>query len=166
MNSSCHSLIPFLPLFCSCQFRRLDSIQFLCSQTHIPAGSRSETRLFTSLNGLNWTLPYNNFERTTQKTQPLYYWEGVFTAPLHSNGSCSTVACIFVAPRICLQSCSLAMDVCSDFKIPVFGCHVTVRLNRIQWLYNNYVAICAVSCRWCALVAITDEVHQQLIYRF
>jgi hypothetical protein len=25
MKFSCHSLIPFLPLFCSCQFRRLDS---------------------------------------------------------------------------------------------------------------------------------------------
>jgi hypothetical protein len=27
MKSSCHSLVPFLPLFCSCQFQRLDSIQ-------------------------------------------------------------------------------------------------------------------------------------------
>jgi hypothetical protein len=26
-----------LPLFWSCQFRRLDSFQFLCSQVHIPA---------------------------------------------------------------------------------------------------------------------------------
>jgi hypothetical protein len=48
MKSSFHSLIPFLPLFCSCQFRRLDSAQFLCSQAHIPAGWRPETRLFTS----------------------------------------------------------------------------------------------------------------------
>jgi hypothetical protein len=45
---SFHSLTPFLPLFCSCQFRRLDSIKFLCSQAHIPAGWRLETRLFTS----------------------------------------------------------------------------------------------------------------------
>jgi hypothetical protein len=44
MKSSLHSLIPFLPLFCSCQFRRLDSVQ---SQAHIPASWRSETRLFT-----------------------------------------------------------------------------------------------------------------------
>jgi hypothetical protein len=32
MKSSCHSLIPFLPLFCSCQFRRFDSIQFHLSR--------------------------------------------------------------------------------------------------------------------------------------
>jgi hypothetical protein len=49
MESSSRSLIPFLPLFCSCQFRRLGSIQFLCSQAHIPTGWRLEARLFTSL---------------------------------------------------------------------------------------------------------------------
>jgi hypothetical protein len=32
------SLISLLPLFCSCQFRRLSSIQFLCSQAHAMAG--------------------------------------------------------------------------------------------------------------------------------
>jgi hypothetical protein len=35
MKSSCHSLIPFLPLFCNCQFQRLHSVQILCSQAHI-----------------------------------------------------------------------------------------------------------------------------------
>jgi hypothetical protein len=48
MKSSCHSLIPLLPLFCNCQLQRLDSIQFLCSRAHIPAGWRLEIRLFTS----------------------------------------------------------------------------------------------------------------------
>jgi hypothetical protein len=48
MESSCYRLIHLLPLFCSCQFRRLNSIQFLCSQAHIPARWRLETRLFTS----------------------------------------------------------------------------------------------------------------------
>jgi hypothetical protein len=81
VKSSFHSLIPFLPLFCSCQFRRLDSIQFLCSQAHTTAGWHIETRLTS----LNWTLLYNHFERTTQKTQLLYCWEGMFTAPLPSN---------------------------------------------------------------------------------
>jgi hypothetical protein len=46
-KSSFHSLISFLPLFCSYQFRRLNSIQFLCSQAHVLAGWRLETRLFT-----------------------------------------------------------------------------------------------------------------------
>jgi hypothetical protein len=43
MKSSFHSLIPFLPLFCNCQFPKLDSIQFLCSQAHILAGWHLET---------------------------------------------------------------------------------------------------------------------------
>jgi hypothetical protein len=46
MESFLNSLIPFLPLFCNWQIRRLDSIQFLCSQAHIPADWRLETRLF------------------------------------------------------------------------------------------------------------------------
>jgi hypothetical protein len=65
MKSSFHSLIPFFPLFCNCQFRRLYSVQFLCSQAHFPGGWRPEIRL----NLLNWTLLYNNFARITQKTQ-------------------------------------------------------------------------------------------------
>jgi hypothetical protein len=67
-------LIPFLPLFCNCQFRRLDSITFLCSQAHIPAGWRPETQPFTSTRLLFYTilccrtLLYNHFAETTQKT--------------------------------------------------------------------------------------------------
>jgi hypothetical protein len=45
ITSSFHRLIPFLPLFCNCQFRRLGSIQFLCSQAHILADWRLETLL-------------------------------------------------------------------------------------------------------------------------
>jgi hypothetical protein len=70
MQSSCHSLIPSLPFHLShlktsnllstrwnelpqlvttdSQFRRLDSVQFLCSQSHIPAGWRLETQPFKS----------------------------------------------------------------------------------------------------------------------
>jgi hypothetical protein len=47
MKSFLHSLIHFLSLFCNCQFQRLCSIQFFCSQAHILAGWRLETRLFT-----------------------------------------------------------------------------------------------------------------------
>jgi hypothetical protein len=48
MKSSSHSPIPFLPLFCNCELRRLDSIQFLCSQAHILAGWRLETRFYST----------------------------------------------------------------------------------------------------------------------
>jgi hypothetical protein len=44
MKSSFHRLIPFLQLFCSCQFRRLYLIQF---HAHILVGWSPETRLFT-----------------------------------------------------------------------------------------------------------------------
>jgi hypothetical protein len=89
---SFHSLIPFLPLFCSCQFWRLNSVQFLCSQAHIPAGWHPETRLFISdyCSCKIWVLfftwsclltvsSYNPLALTTQKMQPLLlrrhvYW--------------------------------------------------------------------------------------------
>jgi hypothetical protein len=46
-KSSFHNLI-LLPLFCSCQFRRLYSIQFLFAQAYIPADWCLETRLGSS----------------------------------------------------------------------------------------------------------------------
>jgi hypothetical protein len=128
--SSFHSLITFLILVCNRQFRRLDSIEFLCSQVHFLAGWSLDTRLTF----LNRNLLHNHFARTTQKTQTFYCWEGVFTAPLNSNGSYLIVACIFVAEGMCLPSRCLAMNIYSDFTIPAFGSHVTVcsRLTSIQ----------------------------------
>jgi hypothetical protein len=110
MKSSSRSLIPFLPLFCNCQFRRLYSIQF---EAHISAcrlASQNSTLLDCSV---NWILLCNNFVRTPRKTsssivpycfrrvyrtiayqrsrlgpyrkQPLCCW-GVFTESLPSNG--------------------------------------------------------------------------------
>jgi hypothetical protein len=122
MKYSFHSLIHFLPLFCNCQYRGLDSIYFLCSQARI----LSNWLIETWLTFLNWNFPYNHFAWTTQKTQPVSCFEGVFTAPLHSNGSYLIVACIFVAAGMCLPSHCLGMNVCSDFTIPAFGSHVTV----------------------------------------
>jgi hypothetical protein len=58
IKSSLHRLIPFLTLFSNCQFRRLDSIQFLNSQAHIPADWRLETRL-------HWTASTAHFFITT-----------------------------------------------------------------------------------------------------
>jgi hypothetical protein len=75
---------------------------------------------------LNWTLLYNHFARITQKTQSLSCWEVLFRAPLHSNGSYSTVPCIFTAAGMCLRSRCLAIKVYFDFAIPAFGRHVTV----------------------------------------
>jgi hypothetical protein len=135
MKSSLHSLISFLPFLLS-HFRlpslssllqlptpELDWILILCSQDHIPARWRLETERTQTI---FFALFYNPTTRTTQKTQLLYCWEGVFTAPLHSNRNYSIVACVFIIAGMCLPCSCLTMDVSSDFTIPAFGRHVTV----------------------------------------
>jgi hypothetical protein len=64
MKYSLHSLIPFLPLFCNCQFRKLDSTTLDCCSL--------------LLLGLLTVSLYNPSVRAAQKTQPLLlrrvYW--------------------------------------------------------------------------------------------
>jgi hypothetical protein len=50
----------------------------------------------------------------------------VFTAPLHSNGSYSIFACLFVAAGMCLPSRCLAMSVYSNIILLDFGRHITL----------------------------------------
>jgi hypothetical protein len=87
MKSSFHSLIPFLPLFCNCHFRRLGSIQFLCSQAHILAGLRLETRLSTLCCSIElfFITTLHGLQGKHRLLLPLIVL-GVFSAPLHSNG--------------------------------------------------------------------------------
>jgi hypothetical protein len=107
MKTSFHSLIPFLPLFCNCQFRRLDSVQFFCSQAHILTGWRPETHIFTSEStATTWLLLLtvslcNTSARTPRKTQPV-------------NKACLPRCCLAVdvvlsLAGICLPSRCLAM---------------------------------------------------------
>jgi hypothetical protein len=82
---SCHSLVPFLPLFCSCQFQRLDSIRFLCSQAHILAGWHLETQLFTprllfSTRSASSVSFYNPLAQTPRKTLPVLLMRRVYCA--------------------------------------------------------------------------------------
>jgi hypothetical protein len=119
MESSFHILTPFFQLFGNCQFRKLDPIQFLCFQYHILAGWRLEIRLDST----------EVFFITTQKTQPLYCWEGVCTAPLHSSESYSIVACVFVAAGMCSPSRCLEINVYSEITISAFGRHVSIRFD-------------------------------------
>jgi hypothetical protein len=130
MKSSLHILIPFLPFLLnhlrlpSLSFLlqlptpELDSIQFLCSYPGRLVSRNSTQMIFCHF--------YNPSAWTTQTTHPLYFWKGVFTAQLHRSGSYSIVACVFVAAGMCLSNSCLAMDVCSDFTISAFGCHVTI----------------------------------------
>jgi hypothetical protein len=109
MKSSLHSLIPLLPFLLSHLRLPTFSILFLCSQAHILASYRLEIQLTL----LNWNLLCNYIARTTQKTQPLYCWESLFTAPLHSNGSSLIVDCVFVTARISFPSRCLTANVYS-----------------------------------------------------
>jgi hypothetical protein len=130
MMSSFHSLTYFLPLFCNYQFWRLNSTQF----NSIPLLPDSYPGRMASRNStlilILWTLLHYYFAWTTQKTQRLYWCKGVFTAPLHNNGSFSIFACVFVAAGICLPSRCLTTNVYSNFTILAFGRHVTI-LKRV-----------------------------------
>jgi hypothetical protein len=124
MTTSLHRLIPSLPLFCSCQFRRLDSIQFLCSQAHILAGWRLEIRL--SLTRLLLLYTAENFFITTLHGQCrkhcLYCWRGVFTAPLPSNRHpiVASVGSRDIVPNCCL----------------VMGLYVTIFMYICTWILS------------------------------
>jgi hypothetical protein len=92
MKSFFHSLIPFLPSFCSCQFQRLDWIQFLHSQSQILAGWHLETLLFIS--GLHycsllgyafWLCPFITPQYVPHRKHRLYCWRGMLTMPFPSN---------------------------------------------------------------------------------
>jgi hypothetical protein len=104
MKTSFHNVIPFLPLFCNCQ---LNSIPPPPSSHSGRVASRNST------NSNDLLCPfYNSSAQTTQKTQPLYCWEGVI------------VASVCVAAGMCLPSIS-------DFTLPAFG-HVSH-----MWPHNN-----------------------------
>jgi hypothetical protein len=96
---SYHSLIPFLKLLCSYQFRRLDSFQF---QAHIPTGWRVEAQPFTFgstallllLGRVFWVCPFITHRHGPHRKHSLYCCQGVFTVPLPSKN------CPFI-PRVC-----------------------------------------------------------------
>jgi hypothetical protein len=71
IKSSLHSLTPFLP--------------FLLNHPLL-ASPELDPILDNYLIKRHFLPFYNLSARTTQKTQPLYFWEGFFTDPLLSNG--------------------------------------------------------------------------------
>jgi hypothetical protein len=89
MKSSLHSLIPFLPLLCSCQFRRFNS-------TTLDYCSTPLLFCFYSY----YSCPAEHFLQPfctdpTENTD-FYCQECVFTNPLPSNG------CPYILRRVCL----------------------------------------------------------------
>jgi hypothetical protein len=133
-----------------------ESTQFNSSVPKIISWQAGVSKLDSSLNGLNWALPYNYFAQTTQKAQAFYCWEGVFTALLHSNGRNSIVACVFVAAGMCLPSRCLAVNVYSYFTIPAFGV-----MSQYMW----YLAQSAVQVRKSEITNfVFVKVHRSLRY--
>jgi hypothetical protein len=128
MKPSFHSLIDFLPLFCSCQFRRLDSVQFLCSQAHIPAGGRLETRLSST------KLFFITILHRPCKKHSL---PSVAKACLQRRFIAMRVTQFLLAYSLplgmCLPSRCLAVNFYSDFTIPAFG--------RVWQYYNDICRI-------------------------
>jgi hypothetical protein len=108
---------------------RLNSTPLLPSSYPGRLASRNSTNS-SKLNCSLYLLCTNHTENS------LYYWEGVFTAPLHTNGSYSIVVCVLVAVGTCLPSCCLEMNVFSDFTIPAFGRYVTI-YNTIVYCGNS-----------------------------
>jgi hypothetical protein len=116
------------PYSCDCQFRRLDSIQFLCSQAHIPAGWRLEARSSCSrlLFSTTWllfcsvlfcgTLPCNHFARTTQKTASTA--DQAFL-PRRCLARDVPLFRAFPSLEMCLASRCLAMSIHVTFSSPL-----------------------------------------------
>jgi hypothetical protein len=89
-------------------------VAFYDSQGH---GGGIRPRLHTgSLILAAWDPRYIASRRPNRKHRSLYCCEGVFTAPLHSNGSYSIVSWVFVAAGMCLLSRCLAT-----------GLHITIQ---------------------------------------
>jgi hypothetical protein len=146
MKTFFHSLINFLPLFCNCQLN-YSAPKFISWQTGV---SELNFSLYTATASFG-TLLYNHFAWTTQKTQHFNCSEGVFTAPLHNNGSYSIVANMFAAAGICLPSRCLTMNVYSDFAIPAFGRHVTI------FNYKCIIIIREFILSMCETVGLTNK---------
>jgi hypothetical protein len=127
MKYSVHSLIPFLPLFCSCQFRRLDTVQFNSSAPKLISREAGLSKLDFSLHATTRlllfyrTLPYNHSTRTPRKTlysivERAFLLTRFLTleVPLLSEFACA---------GMCLPSRCLAMGIhvticyCKDFLL-------------------------------------------------
>jgi hypothetical protein len=111
MKSSLHRVISFLPFFSNFRFRRLDSASF-------------------------GTLLYNHFARTTQKTQPGYWWDGLFTAPLHSSKLLDCCLCIRCRGNVFTQFLSSNKHL---FWLRYSGFRPSYHTNQIIFLQHFFI---------------------------
>jgi hypothetical protein len=145
MKSCLYSLIRFLPFLLN-PFRLPSPVLYLSILLHLytlhihfiqslmkPYNYESFLYCFTTSRELDpivilaaWDTRCIASRRSHRKHRFLCFCEGVFTALLHSNGSYSSPACVFVAAGIRLLGSCLAMDI-SDFTVPAFGRHITIK---------------------------------------
>jgi hypothetical protein len=134
MKPSCHRLILFLPLFCNCQFQRLDSTQFLCSQLisrQAGVPKLDSSLLFYSALCCR-TLLYYHFARTTQKTQPLFL-----------------MRCRCLAMYVLLLLSLAPAGMCSPSHCLVTGLYVTIYLQPYSIPDVSYSMATGGSFPWC-----------------
>jgi hypothetical protein len=126
MKSSFHSLTPFLLLFCSCQFRRLDSIKFLISrQAGVPnLHSLLPTSVLCCLTLFITTLHGPRRKHNLSTVDKAYLQRRCIATEV------TALLLEYLLPHgMCLGGRWLEMNVYSDFTIPAFGRHVTILLN-------------------------------------
>jgi hypothetical protein len=129
-------------------------LQFLHNHIRLPSPGHDSILILAASD-----LRYIVSRRDHRKHRFLYCCEGVFTAPLRSNGSYSVVACISVGAGMCLPSSCLTINISSDFTIPVFGLRVTIWSDISYfslWYYKcwgvkEYAAIHTHFLTWCKM---------------
>jgi hypothetical protein len=98
MKSYFHSLIPFLSLFCSCQFRRLDPIQFQAPMLMSRQAGLSNSALFDSTTSvLSCFMSWVEFYITTDGQPASLSWnKAPFWGLLPDLYYCLTVAGLLI----------------------------------------------------------------------
>jgi hypothetical protein len=110
MKSSLHSLIPFLPS--------------LLNHLRLPSQGTPSIQSLSSLRALIYSLGAAPTENTASQ-KFLYCYRGVFSSPLHRNGSSSIVACVFISAELVYRFVVLALNY-SDLQA---SCH---SMNRSE----------------------------------
>jgi hypothetical protein len=126
MKSSFHNLIPFLPLFCNCQFRRLESIQFLYYQNYILSGWRLKTRVYSiTADSNNLLCPYITPHHGPRRKHSLSIVEK----------ACSLIRCLAI--DVLLLPAYACTGMCLSSHCLIMGLYITVCLF-VQYDYSIY----------------------------
>jgi hypothetical protein len=101
-------------------------------------------------------------------TESTVFWQflccyrGIFTPPLHRNGS--SVACVFISVGTCLPNNCLAMNVCSGSAIPACRRYVTLLLSRVGVSYKTGFGL--VDWIYCTLYIHNSRLQAIQHYRY